>query len=46
MKVAYMTNAWGSVMAHCGAANNVNSAYYVSTGEDEKAIKEIAKAIF
>ena len=44
MKVAYMTNAWGSVMAHCGAANNVNSAYYVSTGEDAKAIKEIADA--
>lgn len=44
MKVAYMTNAWGNVMAFCGAANNANSAFYVSTGEDAKAIKEIAQA--
>jgi inosose dehydratase len=46
MKVAYMTNAWGSVMAHCGAANNVNSAYYVSTGPDAEAIGAIASAGF
>ncbi|MDR2097918.1 MAG: sugar phosphate isomerase/epimerase [Spirochaetaceae bacterium] len=46
MKVAYMTNAWGSVMAHCGAANNVNSAYYLSTGPDADAISAIASAGF
>jgi inosose dehydratase len=46
MKVAYMTNAFGSVMAHCGAANNVNSAYYVSTGLDAAAISAIAAAGF
>lgn len=44
MKVAYCTNAWGAVMAHCGAANNVNSAYYMATGEDETAIRSIAEA--
>ncbi|MDR1249065.1 MAG: sugar phosphate isomerase/epimerase [Treponema sp.] len=44
MKVAYMTNAWGAVMAHCGAANNVNSAYYVSTGADAEAVAAIASA--
>lgn len=44
MKVAYMTNAWGQVMAHCGAANNANSAYYVSTGPDADAIGAIASA--
>jgi inosose dehydratase len=44
MKVAYMTNAWGAVMAHCGAANNVNGAYYVSTGADADAIAAIAAA--
>jgi len=43
MKVAYMTNAWGAVMAHCAAANNVNGAFYVSTGADEDAISAIAK---
>jgi inosose dehydratase len=42
MKVAYMTNAWGAVMAHCGAANNANSAFYVSTGADSDAISGIA----
>ena len=42
MKVAYMTNAWGQVMAHCGAANNANSAFYVSTGADADAIAGIA----
>jgi inosose dehydratase len=44
MKVAYMTNAWGAVMAHCGAVNNVNGAYYVSTGADAEAIAGIAAA--
>lgn len=44
MKIAYMTNAWGNVMAHCAAANNVNGAYYVSTGSDEEALFQIAKA--
>jgi len=44
MKVAYMTNAWGAVMAHCAAANNVNSAFYVSTGADAEAIAGIAVA--
>jgi inosose dehydratase len=42
MKVGYMTNAWGAVMAHCGAANNANSAFYVSTGADSEAISGIA----
>jgi inosose dehydratase len=41
-----MTNAWGAVMAHCAAANNVNGAYYVSTGGDAEAIAEIARAGF
>jgi inosose dehydratase len=31
-------------MAYCGAANNVNSAYYVSTGPDADAIRAIASA--
>jgi inosose dehydratase len=31
-------------MAHCAAANNVNSAYYVSTGADAEAIAAIASA--
>jgi inosose dehydratase len=44
MKVGYMTNGWGAVMAHCGAANNVNGAYYVSTGADTEAITGIAAA--
>jgi len=44
MKVAYMTNAWGAVMAHCAAANNVNSAFYISTGADSEAIAGIAAA--
>ena len=44
MKVAYMTNAWGAVMVHCAAANNVNSAFYVSTGADDEAIAGIAAA--
>jgi inosose dehydratase len=44
MKVAYMTNAWGAVMAHCAAANNANGAYYVSTGADAEAIEAIARA--
>ncbi|MDR0567868.1 MAG: sugar phosphate isomerase/epimerase [Spirochaetaceae bacterium] len=46
MKVAYMTNAWGAVMAHCGAANNVNAAFYVSTGADADAVSGIAAAGF
>lgn len=46
MKVAYMTNAWGAVMAHCAAANNVNGAFYVSTGADAEAIAGIAGAGF
>jgi inosose dehydratase len=44
MKVAYMTNAWGAVMAHCAGANNVNGAYYVSTGADAEAVAAIAQA--
>ncbi|MDR1291795.1 MAG: sugar phosphate isomerase/epimerase [Clostridiales Family XIII bacterium] len=46
MDVAYMTNAWGAVVAHCAAANNVNGAYYLSTGGDAEAISEIAEAGF
>lgn len=41
MKVAYMTNAWGSVLGSNAAMNNVNGAYYVSTGPDAQAIAEI-----
>ncbi|GMO55724.1 MAG: sugar phosphate isomerase/epimerase [Termitinemataceae bacterium] len=44
MDVAYMTNAWGAVMAHCAAANNVNGSFYVSTGDDKVAIAGIAAA--
>ena len=44
MKVTYMTNAWGAVMAANSAPNNVNGAYYVSTGADADAIKGIAAA--
>jgi inosose dehydratase len=44
MKVAYMTNGWGAVMAHCAAANTVNGASYVSTGADAGAIAAIASA--
>ncbi|GMO30437.1 MAG: sugar phosphate isomerase/epimerase [Termitinemataceae bacterium] len=44
MDVAYMTNAWGAVMAHCAAANNVNGAFYVSTGADKEAVAGIAAA--
>lgn len=43
MNVSYMTNAWGNVMGDCGAMNNVNSAYYVSTGSDEEAILQISE---
>jgi inosose dehydratase len=31
-------------MAHCAAANNVNGAYYVSTGADADAVSAIAAA--
>lgn len=44
MNVTYSTNAWGKVTTHCCGANNVNYAYYMSTGENEKAIREIAGA--
>ena len=46
MKVTYSTNAWGAVMGFAGAMNNVNSAYYVSTGSAIEAISQIAKAGF
>ena len=46
MDVTYSTNAWGMVTAHCCGANNVNYAYYIATGEDKTAIKEIAEAGF
>lgn len=44
MNVAYMTNAWGSVLGSNAAMNNVNGAYYISTGSDVQAITEIAAA--
>lgn len=44
MNVAYMTNAWGAVLAANSAPNNANGAYYVSTGPDAQAIREIAEA--
>lgn len=46
MKVAYMTNAWGEVLAANSAPNNVNGAFYVSTGADTDAVKQIAEAGF
>lgn len=44
MKVAYMTNAWGAVLGSNAAMNNVNGAYYISTGDDRQAVSEIAQA--
>lgn len=44
MQVTYSTNAWGKVLAFWAAPNNVNGAYYMSTGEDKDAISGIAGA--
>jgi inosose dehydratase len=46
MKVGYSTNAWGTVLSHWGATNNVNSAYYYSSGCLEDAAAGIAAAGF
>ncbi len=46
MKITYSTNAWGKIYAHAGATNNVNNAFYVTDGEAETAIREIAEAGF
>ena len=46
MKVAYSTNAWGDCYAHVMAANNVNYAYYMTSGSELDAIAAIARAGF
>jgi inosose dehydratase len=46
MKVGYSTNAWGSVLAHWGAPNNPNSAYYYCSGSLADAVAGIAAAGF
>ena len=44
MNITYSTNAWGRILAHWGATNNVNSAHYMVTGDDDEAVREIAAA--
>lgn len=44
MKITYSTNAWGPVLGHWAAPNNVNAAYYRSDGDLKKALAEIAAA--
>jgi len=44
MRVTYSTNAWGRVLSFWAAPNNVNGAYYMSTGDDDLAISGIARA--
>ncbi len=46
MKVGYMTNAWGAVVGHCGGVTSIKDLYYLSTGDDEQAIKAISEAGF
>jgi inosose dehydratase len=46
MKIGYMTNAWGAVVGHPGSVTSVKDAFYLSTGEDEQAIKEISDVGF
>lgn len=46
MKVGYMTNAWGSVAGHPGGVTSIKDLFYISTGDDEQAIREISKAGF
>ena len=44
MKVTYSTNAWGPVLGHWAAPNNVNAAYYRCAGDLKKALTDIAAA--
>ena len=46
MKIGYMTNAWGEVLAYANATTNVNDAHYFSTGPNEDAIRAIGAAGF
>ncbi|MDD3168293.1 MAG: sugar phosphate isomerase/epimerase [Eubacteriales bacterium] len=46
MKVGYMTNAWGAVTGHPGGVTSIKDLFYLSTGEDEQAIKAISEAGF
>ena len=44
MKVGYMTNAWGAVVGHPAGVTSIKDLYYLSTGDDEQAIKAISEA--
>ena len=44
MKVTYSTNAWGPVLGHWAAPNNVNAAYYRCAGDLTKALSDISAA--
>lgn len=46
MKVGYMTNAWGAVVGHPAGVTSVKDLFYLSTGDDETAIKAISDAGF
>ena len=46
MKIGFMTNAWGTVLAYANATTNVNDAHYFSTGPNSDAIKAIGAAGF
>ncbi len=46
MKVGYMTNAWGAVVGHPGGVTSIKDLFYLSTGDDEQAIKAISEAGF
>lgn len=46
MNIAYVTNAWGSVTGHPGGICSVKDSFYISTGDNETAIGEIARAGF
>jgi DNA-dependent RNA polymerase auxiliary subunit epsilon len=46
MKIGFATNAYGEVLALSDATTNVKDAYYLSTGDDEKAIEHIGRAGF
>ena len=46
MKITYSTNAWGAVLGHWAAPNNVNAAYYRCAGDLKTALKDISKAGF
>lgn len=44
MNVSYVANAWGPVLGHWAAPNNVNAAYYRCACDLEKTLGEIAEA--